>query len=222
MKRSTNNMEIDEFEELYLNKAVHCDTEEKAKHFLRLADSFGYKWYSGKRLIKKNEWERYEKGTCYFITDNGLLCGSIHHYNRCGYQIIEYTLPPKFKVGDKVRVNGTSNPTIDGKVGVIEKIDVLSGLPYSVKLDHDEKWFWLLTESNLEKVEEPTYKEETIDFKVSEDFDPVISMNTYQIRCSWTNKQGKERKGYIHTRSDFLKEIIIQGITQYNRIVNTK
>lgn len=70
--------------------------------------------------------------------------------------------------------------------------------------------------------EEVPSQDQTIDFKVSEDFDPVLYMNTYQIRCSWTNEQGKERKGYIHTRSNFLKEIIIQGITQYNRMVHTK
>ena len=32
-------MTIEEFEELYLGKAVHCDTKEKTNEFLALADS---------------------------------------------------------------------------------------------------------------------------------------------------------------------------------------
>ena len=88
-------MTIEEFEELYLGKAVHCDTEEKAKHFLRLADSFGYKWNSGKRLIKRIEWERYEKETCYLIRDSGVWFGSRNHYRLGSYEFIEYTLPPQ-------------------------------------------------------------------------------------------------------------------------------
>jgi len=154
-------MTIEEFGELYYGKAVHCDTEEKAKHFLRLADSFWYKWNSGKRLIKRIEWERYEKETCYLITDNGVWFGSRNHYRLGGYPIIEYTLPPKFKVDDKVRVNGTSNYIIDGKVGVIVEVDSLTPMPYYVKINGDEWTLWFY-ENQLEKVEELTYKEETI------------------------------------------------------------
>ena len=33
-----------EFMNKYVGKAVHCDTEEKAKELLKLAHGFGWKW----------------------------------------------------------------------------------------------------------------------------------------------------------------------------------
>ena len=47
-------MTREEFNKLYLGKAVHCDTEEKADEFLALADSVGYRWFSGRSLIGNN------------------------------------------------------------------------------------------------------------------------------------------------------------------------
>lgn len=65
----------EEFDSLYLGKAVHCDTEKKANLFLALADSVGYKWCNGKSLIEKNRWKQYKEETCYFITNKGISHG---------------------------------------------------------------------------------------------------------------------------------------------------
>jgi hypothetical protein len=154
-------MTREEFDKLYLNKAVHCDTEEKANEFLALADSVGYKWSSGKSLKEFHSWEIYEEKTCYRITKDGMFYANTSHYIGDGYQIIEYQLQPKFKVGDKVRINNTL------KVGVIERVGSLRQIPYAVKID-GYIWHLFLTESELEKVEESTYKEETIDDIIEE------------------------------------------------------
>ena len=37
-----------EFRNKYVGKAVHCDTEEKAKELLKLAHGFGWKWNNGR------------------------------------------------------------------------------------------------------------------------------------------------------------------------------
>lgn len=60
-------MTLKEFNELYLDKAVHCETEELANEFLELADSFGYKWFSGHKLTLFNEWDMCKDQTCYMI-----------------------------------------------------------------------------------------------------------------------------------------------------------
>ena len=153
-------MTIKEFNKLYLGKAVHCDTEEKANEFLALADSVGYGWGSGESLIEKNEWERYEEETCYEVTKSGIWFGSTNYFNLGTYRIIEYQPQLKFKVGDKVRVNNAS-PTINGKVGVIVEVNSLIPTPYYVKINGDDWTLWFY-ENQLEKVEELTYKEETI------------------------------------------------------------
>lgn len=58
-------MTLKEFNDLYLGKAVHCETEELANEFLELADSFGYKWSAGDKLTIRNKWKEYGKNTYY-------------------------------------------------------------------------------------------------------------------------------------------------------------
>lgn len=142
------------FDKLYLDRAVHCDTEEKANEFLALADSVGYKWVDGKSLIEENFWEEFKKETCYEIKKGGFMYGEVDFYKKNNYQIIEYQPPLKLKIGDRVRIKDTQILYINGKIGIIEKIDMLSGLPYSVKIDDGHYWLWALSENELEKVEE--------------------------------------------------------------------
>lgn len=159
-------MTREEFDKLYLGKAVHCDTEEKANHFLALADSVGYEWNSGISLMEEfNCWETYKEETCYEITKYGLLLADTKCFKLDGYQIIEYQLQSKFKVGDKVRVKNTLFTTINGKLGVIERAFSSSPSPYGVKIDGT---LWYFYENELEKVEEPTYEEEPIDDIIEE------------------------------------------------------
>lgn len=157
-------MTREEFDRLYLGKAVHCDTEEKANAFLALADSFGYKWVDGSSLVGDNAWKLYNKETCYRVQKWGLTYSDTSHYSRHGYQIINYQLQPKFKVGDKVRIKDAYTP-INGKVGVIVNLHSLfTGSP-TVKIDNA---LWCFLETELEKVEEPTYEGETIEDIIEE------------------------------------------------------
>lgn len=161
-------MTREEFDKLYLGKVVHCNTKEKANHFLALADSVGYRWFSGCSLIKTNlwetgeePWEGYEEETCYRITKEGILLQNRNYFIRRGYQIIKYRLQPKFKVGDKVRVKNTL------KVGVIERVGSLRQIPYAINFDGCV-WHLFLSENDLEKVEEPTNEEETTESIIDE------------------------------------------------------
>lgn len=62
-------MTLKEFNDLYLEKAVHCETEELANEFLELADSLGCIWNRGDKLTKFNEWDRHKDKTYYRVYD---------------------------------------------------------------------------------------------------------------------------------------------------------
>ena len=93
-------------------------------------------------------------------------------------------LQPKFKVGDKVRVKNTL------KVGVIERVGSLRQIPYAVKID-GYIWHLFLTESELEKVEEPTNKEETIEDIIEEIEYHQKAINVLHNRLKRKAKVGK-------------------------------
>ena len=90
-----------QFDKVYFNRAVHCDTEEKANHFLTLADSVGYKWFTEHSLKDMNYWETHEGETCYHITEEGVLFEQKIYYALCGHQIVEYEMQPKSKIMNK-------------------------------------------------------------------------------------------------------------------------
>ena len=162
-------MTREEFDKLYLDKAVHCDTEEKANHFLALADSVGYKWLSGRSLIEENMWETYEEETCYLVIKDEFMFCSIDFYKIECIEIIEYQPQPKFKEGDKVRVKDASYTRTNGKVGVVESVSSSSPMLYYVRIDDDDiHEIRCIYETQLEKVEEITDKEETIDDIIEE------------------------------------------------------
>ena len=118
-------MTKEEFDSLYFGKAIHCDTEEKANHFLALADSVGYKWFSGSGITGRNFWEDYEKETYYHITNDGVLFGKINYIKQDDYQIIEYQLQPKFKAEEPTYKEETIDDIIDEIRAKWSEIDIL-------------------------------------------------------------------------------------------------
>jgi hypothetical protein len=208
MTRMTKN----KFDKLYLDKVVHCDTEEKANEFLALAESVGYKWSTGVDLVGHNYWEDCGKETCYHITKDGVLFTDTNHYNSYGYQIIEYQLQPKFKVGDMVRIN--TNNTIyylDGKIGVVERVDSLSPMHYDVKAGIDGRT-WYLSENQLEKVEETTSKEETID--------DIIEEIEYHQKAINVLHNRLKRKAKVENKMKKIKILYNEVLNLRNRLSN--
>ena len=186
-------MTKEQFDSLYYGKAVHCDTEEKAKEFLALAESFGYKWFKEESATKYTKWQIFKDDTHYFVKEfwHGINIehGPSDYFLKYDIDCVEF-IPQsqKLKVGDRVRVKDTTYPTINGKVGVIVEVDTLSPLPYSVKID-GASWLWYLTENDLEKIDEPKAKEETTETLIDE------------IKAKWSeinillNRLEKKQKG---------------------------
>ena len=97
--------------------AVHCDTEEKAKAFLSLAKSVGYKWGDNEDEKFITYWNVYSFRTSYDIEneDNDVMLSSSDWYKHNGYTIVEFELDePKetFNVGDVVYDNNGEKAVI--------------------------------------------------------------------------------------------------------------
>ena len=72
-------------------KAVHCDTEEKAKELLTLAHSFGWTWISGRNLSETTYWQDLQEGICYRFDNNKTVAyARLDFYKSEDYEIVEF------------------------------------------------------------------------------------------------------------------------------------
>ena len=87
-------MTKEQFDSLYYGKAVHCDTYEKAKEFLALADSVGYEWTKGVKATEFTNWRIFKDDTHYFLGFfwDGIYieCGRGGYYLKQGIDCIEF------------------------------------------------------------------------------------------------------------------------------------
>ena len=84
-------MILEQFKEKYVGKAVHCDTEEQANELLKLAHNSGWRWGSGKKLIKNTYWLERQENTCYvFYSDKTTILVSYEFYKPTGKEIVKF------------------------------------------------------------------------------------------------------------------------------------
>lgn len=112
---------------------VNCDTEDKAKNFLKECRSRGIVWPDNKTgIITRTSWDWYKKETCYgfnFSGNNSLTYADKFFYKNNGYKIIKWESEDmKFKVGDKVVkacgiewADGSAYKTITKRVWSVEE-----------------------------------------------------------------------------------------------------
>lgn len=82
--------------------AVHCDTEEKAKAFLKECHDRGLTWRDGESLLSKSIWDVYREETCY---TSEVTFSPKSHFEEEGYTIIPCPFtpePPKYYNGKVV------------------------------------------------------------------------------------------------------------------------
>ncbi len=83
--------------------AVNCDTEEKAREFIKECHERGMKWFFS--TVNETEWSKYKESTCYSYSLNSedLKFGHKSKFEAVDYKIIKWESENmKFKVGDKV------------------------------------------------------------------------------------------------------------------------
>ena len=67
--------------------AVHCETEEQAKDFLKQMHDHGMKWNRGNSYLEYTHWEFYKTETAY---GNRRTYDSVDYYKGCNYTILEW------------------------------------------------------------------------------------------------------------------------------------
>lgn len=70
------------------NIVMHCDTEEKAKMFLKFLDRNGKCWDSGVSYLDQINWKMYKKDTCYLFNEG--LFGELEDFKEENYKILEF------------------------------------------------------------------------------------------------------------------------------------
>ena len=73
------------------NFTMHCDTEEKARIFIKFLNSHGRKWCTGEPYDPNGDlyWEYNENNTCYFFNE-GVFGGIYFPEETNGYVILEF------------------------------------------------------------------------------------------------------------------------------------
>ena len=84
-------MTLEQFKEKYVNKAVHCNTEEKAKELLALALKHGWSAFRNEEIIEITYWHSHEENTCYRIDyDNTMGWSNLSFYKSLGFEVVEF------------------------------------------------------------------------------------------------------------------------------------
>ena len=80
-------------EMFYVETVFHCDTEEKANELLHKLHQLGYKWSDNELLTDFNNYNKYNRGSCYKIYNNKYITSQYYeYYHKRGNKIIEYVL----------------------------------------------------------------------------------------------------------------------------------
>lgn len=72
--------------------AVHCNTEEKAKDFLKECDREGITWQRGQYTHEFTKWDIFKEGTSYSFFINGIAITRLDLDKTQGYKIIEWEI----------------------------------------------------------------------------------------------------------------------------------
>lgn len=59
---------------------VHCDTEEKARTFIKECYKQGFTWWGNKNTDEDTYWYIYKQNTIYFLNDGDITYGDLDYY----------------------------------------------------------------------------------------------------------------------------------------------
>lgn len=149
-------MTREEFDSLYYGKAAHCDTEEKAKEFLALAESVGYIWFGDTRAPEFTKWEIFKDDTHYFVKNflwNGksIEHGSGDYYLKYDIDCVEFNK----KKSDK----DSRNKINDYNIKMLEALHAVFWYEGLLEQDGDE-WVEFKNGESEYPYARPKYKED--------------------------------------------------------------
>ena len=69
---------------------VHCDTEEKAKAFIKECYKQGFTWWGNKNTDEDTYWYIYKQDTIYFLNDGEITYGTLDYYYETSTDFYKY------------------------------------------------------------------------------------------------------------------------------------
>lgn len=186
--------------------AVWCDTEEKAREFVKECYKRGIYWKNFAEPKTMFDW--YKENTCYnYETDvqkNTLMYADKPYYKSNGYKIIKWESENmKFKVGDKVISSKDTQWSKNTKYRTIIKV-----LENGYKLSPYEKCTSSLTwyDYELKLYEEPT------EFT----FQELIARNIPGVYVNCNDEDARVQSIVIHEDGDFSINAEFKGLKEIN------
>lgn len=144
-------MTREQFDSLYYGKVVCCDTYEKAKEFLVLADSVGYRWHIGDKATDYTRWEDDREETGYLIGYDNLKDVIILGSDNKRREIVEFNK----KKSDK----DSRNKINDYNIKMLEALHAVFWYEGLLEQDGDE-WVEFKNGESEYPYARPKYKED--------------------------------------------------------------
>lgn len=69
--------------------AIHCDTEEKAKAFIKECHKQGFTWW-GNDTDEDTFWHDYKQDTVYFLNNKCITYSNLEYYYKSSFELYEY------------------------------------------------------------------------------------------------------------------------------------
>lgn len=73
--------------------AIHCDTQEKAKAFIKECYNQGFTWWGNKHTNEDTFWEYYREYTVYYLNNNHITYSDVYYFheeNDKNFKLYEY------------------------------------------------------------------------------------------------------------------------------------
>ena len=73
--------------------AIHCDTQEKAKAFIKECYNQGFTWWGNKNTNEDTFWEYYKEYTVYYLNNNCITYSDVYYFheeNNKNFKLYEY------------------------------------------------------------------------------------------------------------------------------------
>lgn len=193
--------------------AVNCDTEEKAREFIKECYKRGLKWSVPTEKHTMFDW--YKKDTCYEyeIDENRLMFADKKFYKSNGYKIIKWESENmKFKIGDKVRaiddrysVTNKKNGFIGEVIELIDETLIAEHVDLAVK-ELGSQITWKVNSRHFELIERQT------EFTFKE----VIARNIPGVYVNCNDDMARVQSIEIHEDGDFSINAEFKGLKEIN------
>ena len=135
-----------------MDVAIHCETQNDAKEFLKFLSDIGIRWNGGNFIdINETYYDEYKDETCYTYLNSGIVFATDDFYRNRDYNVIKFSYIKDF-VGDSMKLYTlTENGIIEGDI-ITKNVEV----PVN---DTVETYFMKLNDGSVVEIDVDELKE---------------------------------------------------------------